>query len=129
MSLAPSSTSPHAIQLEQVGKRFGAFAAVAELTLIVAMGEVFGFLGPNGAGKTTTIRLMLGFLRPTAGHIHLLGEDMTRADGALRARSHLGFVPDVAGLDPSATGLWLLDELARLQRRPPVDRRSTRGSA
>jgi ABC-2 type transport system ATP-binding protein len=40
----------------------------------------------------------------------------------LQARSQLGFVPDVAGLDPAATGLWLLDELARLQRRPAVDR-------
>ena len=90
-------------------------AAVTDLNLIVATGEVIGFLGPNGAGKTTTIRLLLGFLRPSAGSVQLLGQDMAVPQAALQARSRLGFVPDVAGLDPAATGLWLLDELARLQ--------------
>ena len=54
--------------------------------------------------------------------MQLLGHDMAIPQAARRARSSLGFVPDAAGLDPAATGLWLLDELARLQRRPPVDR-------
>lgn len=121
MVVANGSASP-AIILQQVTKRYGNFEAVRDLNLRVEMGEVLGFLGPNGAGKTTTIRLLLGFLRPTAGVVQLLGQDMATSRGALRARSQLGFVPDVAGLDPAATGEWLLDELARLQRRPPVDR-------
>jgi ABC-2 type transport system ATP-binding protein len=111
-----------AIALHQVAKHYGDFAAVDNLNLTVEANEVLGFLGPNGAGKTTTIRLMLGFLHPTAGTVHLLGHDMHVAAESLRARSRIGFVPDVAGLDPAATGLWLLDELARLQRRPPLDR-------
>jgi ABC-2 type transport system ATP-binding protein len=116
-----------AIQLTNVSKRYGtntpaAHAAVSDVTLAVPAGEVIGFLGPNGAGKTTTIRLLLGFLRPSAGSVHLLGHDMAVPRAALQARSQLGFVPDVAGLDPAATGLWLLDDLARLQRRLPVDR-------
>ncbi|MBV9791882.1 MAG: ABC transporter ATP-binding protein, partial [Chloroflexi bacterium] len=82
--------------------------------------------GPNGAGKTTTIRLLTGFLRPSAGTIRLAGFDMSRPDEALRARAELGFVPDVAGLDPATTGARLLDELARLQRRPPLDREVVR---
>ena len=105
-----------------MSKRYGRYAAVTDLNLRVPAGEVIGFLGPNGAGKTTTIRLLLGFLRPSAGTVHLLGQDMAGSTAALQARSQLGFVPDVAGLDPAATGLWLLDELARLQRRPAVDR-------
>lgn len=111
-----------AIELRDVAKRYGRRSAVDQLNLDVARGEVLGFLGPNGAGKTTTIRLMTGFIRPSAGTISLLGHDMSRADEARLARQELGFVPDVAGLDPAATGLSLLDELAYLQRRPPVDR-------
>ncbi len=81
-----------------------------------------GFLGPNGAGKTTTLRLLLGFLRPSAGAVNILGYDMRHGQAARRARQALGFIPDVAGLDPAAPGARLLDELARLQGRPPVDR-------
>ncbi len=111
-----------AIELTHVSKRYGAYEAVSDLNLTVAPGEVIGFLGPNGAGKTTTIRLLLGFLRPSAGSVQLLGNDMAVPQAARQARSSLGFVPDNGGLDPAATGLWLLGELARLQGRPPVDR-------
>ena len=110
------------IQLTNVSKRYGTYEAVTDLDLIVDAGEMIGFLGPNGAGKTTTIRLLLGFLRPSSGSVQLLGQDMAVPQAARRARESLGFVPDVAGLDPAATGVWLLDELARLQGRPAVDR-------
>ncbi len=115
-------TPPPAIGLAGVSKQYGAYTAVQDLNLSVPQGEVIGFLGPNGAGKTTTIRLLLGFLRPSEGAVHLLGHNMAVPQAALEARKALGFVPDVAGLDPAATGLWLLDELSGLQRRPPVDR-------
>ena len=114
--------APPAIHLENVAKRYGRNLAVADLSLTVAGGEVLGFLGPNGAGKTTTIRLLLGFLRPTQGTVHLLGHNMAESKAALAARRQLGFTPDVAGLDAAATGLWLLDEVAQLQQQPPVDR-------
>jgi ABC-2 type transport system ATP-binding protein len=111
-----------AIQLTHVTKRYKERHAVDDLNLHVERGEVLGFLGPNGAGKTTTIRLLTGFLRPTIGSVHLLGMHMAHAADAQRARQQLGFVPDVAGLDPGATGLRLLNELATLQRQPPVHR-------
>lgn len=56
-----------AIAADRLTKRFGPVTPVRDLTLEVHPGEVVGFLGPNGAGTTTTIRLLLGFLRPTAG--------------------------------------------------------------
>jgi ABC-2 type transport system ATP-binding protein len=56
-------------------KRYGRTAAVAELNLSVRAGEVYGFLGPNGAGKTTTLRMLLGLIRPTSGHVRLFGEE------------------------------------------------------
>jgi len=111
-----------AIVLDHVSKNYGRGAAVHDLNLALASGEVLGFLGPNGAGKTTTIRLLMGFLRPTQGRVQLLGHDMADPAQARLARGRLGYVPDVAGLDAGATGEELLDDLAALQGRPPVDR-------
>jgi ABC-2 type transport system ATP-binding protein len=111
-----------AIELAHVSKSYGPAHAVRDLQLTVNSGDVLGFLGPNGAGKTTTIRLLMGFLRPTQGTVRLLGYDMADPSQAKQARQRLGFVPDVAGLDPAATGERLLDDLAALQEQPPVDR-------
>jgi len=116
------NTEAEAIALRNVSKRYGQRTAVEALNLQVARGEVLGFLGPNGAGKTTTIRLLTGFLRPTSGTVALLGYDMSRPREAQQARQALGFVPDVAGLDPADTGERLLNDLARLQRQPTNDR-------
>lgn len=111
-----------AIVLQGVTKTYGDLTAVADLNLAVRPGEILGFLGPNGAGKTTTIRILTGFLQPTSGTVRLLGYDMAHEREGLLARASLGFVPDVAGLDATATGEWLLDDLAALQGKPPVDR-------
>src|SRR4249920_3250503 len=55
------------IAIDGLGKRYGSFDAVRDLTVSVDVGEVFGFLGPNGAGKTTTIRMLMGILAPSTG--------------------------------------------------------------
>jgi ABC-2 type transport system ATP-binding protein len=119
MTLHPAAP---ALALTDLSKAYRDQPAVTDLNLTVHAGETMGFLGPNGAGKTTTIRLLTGFLRPTRGAVHLFGHDMSQPHAAMQARARLGFVPDVAGLDPAATGARLLDELATLQGRPPVDR-------
>ncbi len=121
------TAAPATLSLSHVTKRYRELEAVSDVTLAARPGEALGFLGPNGAGKTTTIRILTGFLRPSAGSVQLLGRVLFaggRADAraALLARRDLGYVPDVAGLDAAATGVWLLDDLARLQGRPPVDR-------
>src|SRR5579864_478966 len=59
-----------------LSKNYGDRPAVKDLTLEVHGGEILGFLGPNGAGKTTTIRMALGLIRPTAGRVEILGEDI-----------------------------------------------------
>ena len=71
-------------------RRFGAILAVADLSLSVRAGEIFGFLGPNGAGKTTAIKMLLALVEPTAGHSLLLGEPL----GSRRARARVGFLPE-----------------------------------
>src|SRR5262249_16219603 len=66
------------LRTEQLTKDYGRFRALDGLTLSVAAGEVFGLLGPNGSGKTTALRLILGFLRPTAGGAWVAGHDCWR---------------------------------------------------
>jgi ABC-2 type transport system ATP-binding protein len=63
------------ISTSRLTKAFGHLVAVNDLNLRVMRGDVFGFLGPNGSGKTTTIRMLLGLIRPTAGHAFLFGMD------------------------------------------------------
>ena len=71
-------------------KEFGSKVAVADLTLEVRAGEVFGFLGPNGAGKTTSIKMLLGLTEPTAGEAALLGKPL----GDRAARAKIGYLPE-----------------------------------
>jgi len=66
-----------------------AVRALDGVSLAVREGEIFGFLGPNGAGKSTLIRLLLGFLHPTAGHATVLGLDTEEESVAIRARAAL----------------------------------------
>ena len=79
-----------AIYMEHLRKVFGSRIAVADLTLQVERGEVFGFLGPNGAGKTTTVKMMTGLIRPTSGRISILGRPL----GDMAARRRIGFLPE-----------------------------------
>src|SRR3954447_15678245 len=65
--------SPDAVRLSGIVKRFGTVTAVDGMDLAVRPGEIVAFLGPNGAGKTTTIDMMLGFSRPDAGTVEVLG--------------------------------------------------------
>ena len=65
-----------AVATHGLTKRFNQQVAVNDVDLLVPRGAVYGFLGPNGSGKTTTIRMLLGLIRPTAGHHRLLGRAM-----------------------------------------------------
>lgn len=68
--------SDHAVEIENLVKRFGEFVAVDNVSLQVKRGEIFGFLGPNGAGKSTTIRVLCGLLTPTTGRATVAGFDV-----------------------------------------------------
>jgi ABC-2 type transport system ATP-binding protein len=85
-----SMPAPPAIETHGLRKVFDEKVAVADLTLSVERGEVFGFLGPNGAGKTTAVKMLLGLIHPTAGEGRLLGESI--GDPGIRAR--VGFLPE-----------------------------------
>lgn len=78
------------IELQGLSKTYGSRRGLAELSLEVRPGEVFGYLGPNGAGKSTTIRLMLDLIRPTAGSARVLGLDPRR--DAVRLHTRIGYL-------------------------------------
>jgi ABC-2 type transport system ATP-binding protein len=77
-----------------VSKRYGSTVALASLDLEINRGEVFGLLGPNGSGKTTFIRLLAGYLLPTAGRLEICGCDAV--EQSLQARRRIGYVPETA---------------------------------
>ena len=82
------------IKVENLTKWFGGKRAVDNLSFEVAKGEVLGFLGPNGAGKSTTMRMITGFIPPSAGKVTVCGFDI--ADQSIEARSRIGYLPESA---------------------------------
>jgi len=66
------------LELSGLTKTYGDFHAVAGIDLDIAQGELLVLLGPSGCGKTTTLRMIAGFVAPTAGEIRLGGQDITR---------------------------------------------------
>jgi ABC-2 type transport system ATP-binding protein len=89
------------IEVQDLVKEFGSFAAVAGVSFAVQQGEIFGFLGPNGAGKTTTINMLATLLRPTRGTAVLAGHDVLREPN--QVRQAIGMVFQDPSLDDRLT--------------------------
>ncbi|HEU4484039.1 MAG TPA: ATP-binding cassette domain-containing protein [Povalibacter sp.] len=119
------------IEINHLTKRYGTLTAVDDLTFSVQPGQVLGFLGPNGAGKSTTMKMITGFLAPTAGTIRVCGHDVESAPLAAKAsmgylpegapayaemtvRGFLNFIADVRGLEGERRRARLDDVIARL---------------
>lgn len=98
-----------------VTRRFGDVLAVDAVDLRVPRGEIYGFLGRNGAGKSTTIRMLLGMITPTAGHVELLGQRVHRDAPALWRR--VGHLVETAVAYPELTVRENLEVARRLQGR------------
>lgn len=90
MSGSHSTIESVAIETHHLRKQYGDKVAVADLTLQVMRGEVFGFLGPNGAGKTTAVKMLLGLTAPTSGTATVLGRPL----GEPLVRARIGFLPE-----------------------------------
>ncbi|MBX3146898.1 MAG: ABC transporter ATP-binding protein [Gemmatimonadales bacterium] len=105
-------TTPAAVEIRDLGKRFRETVALDAVTLDVPAGSVFGFLGPNGAGKTTTIRILTGLAQATHGSARVLGRDVGSIDDGVRSR--IGFLPDVPGFYEWMTGREFLRFAGRL---------------
>jgi ABC-2 type transport system ATP-binding protein len=101
--------------IETVGlsKRYGRFAALADVTLHVSEGEILGILGPNGAGKTTLIRLLMGLIHPTAGQAAVAGFDPWRQGRDVRRL--VSFLPGEIRLFGHLSGLKMLRYMCGLR--------------
>ncbi len=114
------------IEATGLTKRYGKRRGIDDVDLAIREGEVFGFLGPNGAGKTTTIRLLMGFLRPTAGHATVLGHDAWTAAAAAHADiAYVSSDPAYLGQLTAGEQLDYMAALRGLQRgawRPVAER-------
>ena len=84
------------IELKNVTKYFGDYPAITDISFTVDDGEIVGFLGPNGAGKSTTMKIITGFLPPSAGKISVAGHDVVT--DSLAARSNIGYLPETVPL-------------------------------
>jgi ABC-2 type transport system ATP-binding protein len=82
------------IEVKGLVKSYGAKRAVDGVTFSVRRGDILGFLGPNGAGKSTTMKVITGYLAPTAGSVTVDGIDVTKDPVATKRR--IGYLPESA---------------------------------
>src|SRR5688500_1859119 len=111
----------HAIEIDDIHKRYGATRAVNGLSFSVERGEIFGLLGPNGAGKTTTVEIAEGLRRPDAGRVSVLGLGVLREPQAVKRR--IGVQLQTAALYPRLTVREVLQLFSSFYAGPlrPVD--------
>jgi len=101
------------IELDHLTKDFGPHRAVDDLSFSVSKGEVLGFLGPNGAGKSTTMRMITGYLAPTAGTARIVGYDVRKDPVAVK--KCLGYLPEGAPAWPDMTPQAFLQFAAEIR--------------
>ncbi len=108
------------IEIFALARRFGTFTAVADVSLAVSEGEIFGLIGPNGAGKSTLIKMLTTLLPPSSGKAIVAGFDISSAPA--QVRKHIGYVPQLLSADGELTGYENMLLSARLYLIPRAER-------
>ena len=101
------------ITARNLTRNYGSFIAVDNVSFTIGEGEIVGLLGHNGAGKTTIMKMLTGFLEPTAGTAIINGCDMAKERG--RAQAYIGYLPENCPLYPEMTVAAFLDYAAELK--------------
>ena len=101
------------IRVQNLAKVFGTKRAVDDVSFSVERGEVLGFLGPNGAGKSTTMRMITGFIPPSAGRVTVGGFDIVEAP--IQAKRLIGYLPENAPAYTDMTVLGFLNFAAEIR--------------
>lgn len=105
------------IEARGLSKDYGPYVAVDNISFSILQGQVVAFLGPNGAGKTTLMRMLTGYLAPSAGTASIAGFDLRT--GRIGATRNLGYLPENGPLYPDMTPLQLLRFLGEARSLPP----------
>ncbi len=110
------------IEVENLVKQYGNFTAVDNITFTAQPGQVTGFLGPNGAGKTTTMRILTGYLPPTAGRATVAGHDVF--DESMEVRKRVGYLPESVPLYRDMTARGYLHYIGEIRGVPNLRSRA-----
>ena len=116
-----SMSSPYAVELRGVTKRYNEIVAVNNMNLTINTGEIFALLGPNGSGKSTTLKMLLGLVQPTAGSINVLGLDVQKDPVAVKQQ--VGYVPESPNIYEFLTGIEYLDFIADIYGVPTAEKK------
>ncbi|MFT4628245.1 MAG: ABC-2 type transport system ATP-binding protein [Myxococcota bacterium] len=108
------------IEVEGLRRSYGAFEALRGVSFTVEAGEIVGLLGPNGAGKSTTMKVLTGYIAPSAGTARIRGHDVLQDPLAVRAE--LGYLPEAAPLYSEMRVRAYLDFVARIRGLGPSER-------
>lgn len=101
------------LEVRQLTKLYTGIPAVDHVSFLLEPGEILGYLGPNGAGKSTTVKMLIGLLDPTSGHIEFHGKDIRSDLKGYQRR--IGYVPEEAHLYPHLSGREYLQLVGRLR--------------
>jgi ABC-2 type transport system ATP-binding protein len=115
------------IKVQDLAKEFGTKRAVDGISFSVERGEVLGFLGPNGAGKSTTMRMITGFIPPSAGKVTVGGFDIV--ESPIEARRLIGYLPENAPAYTDMTVFGFLNFAAEIRGLRGDDKKRAVGRA
>ena len=101
------------IKVQDLSKNYGDVQAVKSINFEIDDGEIVGFLGENGAGKTTTLKMLTGYLVPTAGNVEI--NDLNINDSALEIQKQIGYLPELNPLYPEMSVYEYLEFIARVR--------------
>ncbi len=113
-------SSPNAVELRNLTKRYNEIVAVNNINLTINTGEIFALLGPNGSGKSTTLKMIMGLLQPTAGAVTVLGLDAQK--DPVGVKRQVGYVPESPNIYEFLTGLEYLDFIADIYSVPQAEK-------
>jgi len=106
------------IEVKNLVRNYGDFAAVDDVSFSIPKGEVVGLLGHNGAGKTTIMKMLTGFLEPSFGSVKIGGLDVQ--SDAKQVQSDMGYLPESLPIYPELSVVAYLEYAARLRNVDPV---------
>lgn len=108
------------LSAQHISKHYGQKSILDDVSLVVNHGEIVGLLGPNGAGKTTCFNVIVGLVRPDAGAIRMLDEDLSSLSIHLRARRGLAYLPQERSIFPDLTAQENVQAFLEIHQKAPA---------